>query len=214
MGKRSRTKVALLYIEDITKAEIVDEVRNRLKNIDIDVMFSSSQLEEMLSDSSRSFFPLLHYTTRPDFVVDCLNRGRFAVIVDGAPTAVIGPANLTLLLKTPEDFYIPFYMGTFGLLFRFLGLIISLLLPGFWIALASYNIEQLPFPFVATIGLSRIGLPMPAPLEGFLMIGLFELFREPANGCRKRSVKPLPSSEALSSAMRRSVPVLHPLLFL
>lgn len=98
--------------------------------------------------------------------------------MEGAPTAVIGPANLTLLLKTPEDFYIPFYMGSFGLLFRFAGLIISLLLPGFWIALASFNIEQLPYPFVATISLSRIGLPMPAPLEGFLMIALFELFRE------------------------------------
>lgn len=178
IGKRSRSKVALLYIKDITRSEIVNEARTRLQHIDIDLLFSSSQLEEILADTSRSLFPLLHYTTRPDFVVDCLIRGRFAVIVEGAPTAVIGPANLTLLLKTPEDFYIPFYMGTFGLLFRFAGLLISILLPGFWIALASFNIEQLPYPFVATISLSRIGLPMPAPLEGFLMIALFELFRE------------------------------------
>ncbi|MFC5451631.1 spore germination protein [Paenibacillus aestuarii] len=178
IGKRSRSKVALLYVEDITKTEIVDEVRSRLQHINMDLLFSSSQLEEILSDSSRSLFPLLHYTTRPDFVVDCLARGRFIVIVEGAPTAVIGPANLTLLLKTPEDFYIPFYMSSFGLLFRFAGLVISLLLPGFWVALASFNLEQLPYPFVATISLSRIGLPMPAPLEGFLMIALFELFRE------------------------------------
>lgn len=178
IGKRSRSKVALLYIEDITNTQIVDEVRARLQHIELDLLFSSSQLEEILSDSSRSLFPLLHYSTRPDFVVDCLVRGRFSVIVEGAPTAVIGPANLTLLLKTPEDAYIPFYMSTFGLLFRFAGLVISLLLPGFWAALASFNLEQLPYPFVATIALSRIGLPMPAPLEGFLMIALFELFRE------------------------------------
>jgi hypothetical protein len=178
IGKRSRSKVALLYIQDITNTEIVDDVRSRLQRIELDLLFSSSQLEEILSDTSRSLFPLLHYTTRPDFVVDCLARGRFAVIVEGAPTAVIGPANLTLLLKTPEDFYIPFYMSTFGLLFRFAGLVISIFLPGFWAALASFNMEQLPYPFVATISLSRIGLPMPAPLEGFLMIALFELFRE------------------------------------
>ncbi|WP_019532875.1 spore germination protein [Paenibacillus ginsengihumi] len=178
IGKRSRSRVALLYIEDITRPELVDEVRTRLQHIEIDLMFSSSQLEEMLADSSRSLFPLLHYTTRPDFAVDCLTRGRFVVIVEGAPTVVIGPANLTLLLKTPEDFYVPFYMSTFGLLLRFIGLGISLLLPGFWIALASFNMEQLPFPFVATISLSRMGLPMPAPLEAFLMIALFELFRE------------------------------------
>ncbi|WP_284645983.1 spore germination protein [Paenibacillus silviterrae] len=178
IGKRSKSKVALLYMEDITNRDIVNEVRDRLQNIDMDLLNSSSPLEEMLSDSSRSLFPLLHYTTRPDFVVDCLVRGRFAVIVDGAPTAVIGPANLMLLLKTPEDFYIPYYMGSFGLLFRFVGFAIALFLPGFWISMVSYNIDQLPFPFVATVSMARIGLPIPAPLEGFIMIGLFELFRE------------------------------------
>ncbi|MDF2723165.1 MAG: spore germination protein [Paenibacillus sp.] len=178
IGKRSRSKVALLYVEDITNPSFVDEARTRLQKIDMDLLYSSSQLEEIIADSSLSLFPLLHYTTRPDFVVDCLIRGRFAIIVEGAPTAIIGPANLALLLKTPEDFYIPYYMGTFGLLFRFIGLLIALLLPGFWIALTAFNIEQLPYQFIATISISRFGLPMPAPLEGFLMIGLFELFRE------------------------------------
>jgi len=178
IGKRSRSRVALLYIEDITQPDIVNEARARLQHIDIDLLFSSSQLEEILADRSFSLFPLLHYTTRPDFVVDCLIRGRFAVIVDGAPTAIIGPANLTLLLKTPEDAYIPYYMGTFSLFFRFAGLLISLFLPGFWIAVASFNLEQIPYPLVATIAMSRIGLPMPAPLEALLMLGLFELFRE------------------------------------
>ncbi|WP_249864777.1 spore germination protein [Paenibacillus konkukensis] len=178
IGARSRSRVALLYIEDITQPRFVEEARERLQHIEIDILFGSSQLEEMLADRSTSMFPLLHYTTRPDFVVDCLVRGRFAILVEGAPTAIIGPANLTLLLKTPEDSYIPYYMGTFGLLFRFVGLIIALLLPGFWTALASFNIEQLPLPLLATITLSRLGLPLPAPLEAFLMLGLFELFRE------------------------------------
>lgn len=178
IGTRSQSRVALLYMKDITQPRIVDEARSRLKHIEIDILFGSSQLEEMVSDKSISLFPLLHYTTRPDFVVDCLIRGRFAIMVEGAPTAVIGPANLTLLLKTPEDSYIPYYMGTFGLLFRFAGLVISLLLPGFWTALASYNLEQLPLPLLATITLSRLGLPLPSPLEAFLMLCLFELFRE------------------------------------
>ncbi|SFJ76577.1 GerA spore germination protein [Paenibacillus sp. UNC496MF] len=178
IGKRSQTKVALLYIEDITQPRFVEEARKRLQRLNLDILSSSSQLEELLADRKITLFPLLHYTTRPDFVVDCLIRGRFAVLVDGAPTAIIGPANLTLLLKTPEDGYIPFYMGTFGLWFRFAGLAIGLLLPGFWIAAASFNIEQIPYPLVATISMSRIGLPLPAQLEGFLMMGLFELFRE------------------------------------
>jgi len=178
IGKRSRSKVALLYIADITQPRFVDEARRRLQKIDVDILYSSSQLEEIMSDYSLSMFPLLDYTTRPDFVVDSLVRGRFAVIVDGAPIAIIGPANLTLLLRSPEDAYLPFYISTFGLLFRFAGLIISLLLPGFWAALASYNVEQLPYPLLATIAVSRVGLPLPSPLEAFIMLGMFELFRE------------------------------------
>jgi hypothetical protein len=178
IGRRSEAKVALLYIEDITQPRLVEEARRRLQDLDLDVMLGSSQLEELLADRKITLLPLLHYTTRPDFVVDCLIRGRFAILAEGAPTAVIGPANLTLLLKTPEDAYLPFHMGSFGLWFRFVGLVIGLLLPGFWIAVASYNIEQIPYPLVATISMSRIGLPLPAALEGFLMMGLFELFRE------------------------------------
>ncbi|MDV2687044.1 spore germination protein, partial [Alkalihalophilus lindianensis] len=61
---------------------------------------------------------------------------------------------------------------------RLIGLLISLFLPGFWIALSSYNVEQIPYPLLATIATSRIGLPFPGPLEAFLMLVMFELFRE------------------------------------
>ncbi|MFC0212871.1 spore germination protein [Paenibacillus chartarius] len=178
IGTRSNCKVALLYIEDIIQPEIIREARARLKHIDIDILLGGSQLEVIISDSSSSIFPLLDYSGRPDYVADCLVHGRFAIIVDGGPNAIIGPANLTLLLKSPEDPYFPFYYSTFGMFLRLIGLITTLLLPGFWTALSSYNIEQIPYPLVATISMSRIGLPLPGPLEAFLMIGMFELFRE------------------------------------
>lgn len=178
IGSRTQSKVSLLYIDDIIHPDIINEARSRLQKIDIDALFGSSQLEQILSDYSPSLFPLLDHSSRPDYVADALIRGRFAVIADGAPIAIIGPANLTMLLKSPEDVYFPFYFSSMGMLLRLLGLIISLLLPGFWVALASFNVEQLPYPLVATIGLSRIGLPFPAPLEAFLMLGMFELFRE------------------------------------
>jgi hypothetical protein len=178
IGRRSKSKIALLYVEDIINPEIVKEAKTRLQHIDIDALWGSSQLEKMIADHSASLFPLLHYTGRPDFVADCLIHGRFAVIVDGAPHAIIGPANLTLLLKSPEDVYFPFYFATMGMFLRLFGLVISLLLPGFWTALTSYNMEQLPYSLLATVAISRIGLPFPGPLETFLMISLFELFRE------------------------------------
>ncbi len=178
IGKKSESKVALLYIEGFARQDFVDEARKRLQHLELEVLFSSAQLEEALSDSSYTLFPLLTYSGRPDFVVDCLIRGRFAIIADGAPIAVIAPVNLTLLLKSPEDIYFPFPIVTFELMIRMAGLLIALYLPGFWIALASFNLEQIPFPLLATLVVTRLGLPLPGPLEAFLMLGLFELFRE------------------------------------
>lgn len=178
IGKRSQTEVALLYIADIANPGIVEETRRRLRNIDIDILMGSSPLEEMISDKSYSLFPLISYTTRPDFVVDSIVRGRVAVIADGAPTSVIAPVNLFFMLRSAEDTYFSYLPASFGLLFRYLGLVISLLLPGFYIAVTSYNVEQIPYPLLATIGISRNGLPFSSTLEAFLMVGMFEVFRE------------------------------------
>jgi Bacillus/Clostridium GerA spore germination protein. len=178
IGKRSQTSVALLYIQDIANAEMIEEARKRLNRIDIDSLMGSSPLEEMLADKSYSLFPLLSYTTRPDFAVDCLIRGRFVVIAEGAPTAVIAPANLLFMLRSAEDTYFSYLPASFSIIFRYIGLLISLLLPGFYIAITSFNVEQLPYPLLATIGMSRLGLPFPGPLEAFLMVGMFEVFRE------------------------------------
>lgn len=178
VGKRSQTDVALLYIEDIARPEMIEEARKRLQDINKDILLGGSPLEEQLADNKYSLFPLLSYTTRPDFVVDSLIRGRFAVIAQGAPSAVLAPGNLFYMLRSPEDSYFSYLPATFGLLFRYIGLVAALLLPGFYIAVTSYNVEQIPFPLLATIGLSRMGLPFPGPLEAFLMVIMFEIFRE------------------------------------
>lgn len=178
IGKRSHTKVALLYIDDIISSKVVDEARKRLKNITIDVLDGGPALETMIADSSYSLFPLVDYTGRPDYVVKALTTGRFAILVNGSPIAVLAPTNLMVLLKSPEDFYTPYYMVTLQLFLRHIALILAIFLPGFWVSLTAYNTEQLPFPLLATVTTSRIGIPLPIPLEAFLMVGLFEIFTE------------------------------------
>lgn len=178
IGKRSQTDVALLYISDIANPGMIEEARKRLSRVDVDILMGSSPLEELISDNSYALFPLIGYSTRPDFVVDALVRGRFAVIAEGAPSAIIAPGNLLFMLRSAEDAYFSYLPASFGLIFRYIGLAISLLLPGFYIATTSYNVEQIPYPLLATIGMSRIGLPFPGPLEAFLMVGMFEVFRE------------------------------------
>lgn len=178
IGKRGKTKVSLLYVKDIINEGTVEEVRKKLNSMNVDVIIGTAELDSHLVEKKYSLFPLLDYSGRPDFTVASLNTGRFAILVDGAANAIIGPADITLLLKAAEDRHSPYYYVNFEMLLRVIGVTISIFLPGFYISLVTFQLEQLPFPFLATITTSRQGLPLSPPLETFLVFTLFELFRE------------------------------------
>ncbi|WP_240647451.1 spore germination protein [Paenibacillus nanensis] len=178
IGSESQTEITLMHMADQAPPGLLDEVRRRIRSIDIPMLNGAGQLEELISDRPISLFPLLEYIGRPDYVAQSLMKGRFAILVDGSPAAIIGPGNLLLLIKSPEDAHLPFYFVTAERLLRILGLFLSLFLPGFWIAISSFNTDQIPFTLLATVTMSRIGLPMSATMEMFLMLTLFEVFRE------------------------------------
>lgn len=178
VGSDSRTEINLLYLASAASPSLVEEARGRIERLSPDIVIGSAQLEEMLSDRSRSLFPLVGYTGRPDFIVECLAAGRVAVITDGLPLVYTAPTNLFELLKSPEDMHNAYYFVTMERLLRLLGLFITLTLPGFWVAVSTFNVDQIPFPLMATIVVSRIGLPISTAIEMFLMLFMFELFRE------------------------------------
>lgn len=178
VGTETKTEIGLLYMNDQAKPELVEEARRRLRALHIPSLQGAGELEELISDKPRSLFPLLDYIGRPDFVVQSLMKGRISIIVDGTPAALIAPGNMTLLIKSPEDAHLPFYYVTMERLLRLVGLFVAMFLPGFWVSLCSFNTDQIPFTLLATVTMSRIGLPLSATMEMFLMLGMFELFRE------------------------------------
>lgn len=178
LGARSQTKVALLYMKDIIQQDVVNEARIRLSKIQTDAIYTSSQLEEALAESSYSLFPLFAYTGRPDYVVGALLAGRFVILVDGAPTAIVAPVNLPLLMKSPEDLNASFLYVSFERLLRIFGLLIALFLPGFYVAITTFHQDQIPLTLLATLAVARKGVPFPTPVDTFLMLIMFELFRE------------------------------------
>ncbi|WP_284035711.1 spore germination protein [Neobacillus sp. 114] len=178
VGSLSKTEVSLLYLHDKANKDIIEEVRKRLADFQSESVVSSGQLEQWLSDRSFSLFPLLDYVTRPDFVIESMLRGRFILIVNGSPTVLIGPINFFELIKSPEDVHFPYYLVVFGRSIRIIGFLVAIFLPGFWVSLSSINMDQLPFALLATVVVSREGLPLPIGLEAIFILGLFELLRE------------------------------------
>ncbi|MCM3323470.1 MULTISPECIES: spore germination protein [Cytobacillus] len=178
IGRETETKTVLVYLEGKAKKNIIEEVRRRIENVDVESLISAGQLEQWISDKTFSVFPLLEYTTRPDFASECLLRGRLVIIVEGSPTVLIGPMNLFGMLKSPEDIHFPYYIVAFQRLLRVVCLFIAIFVPSFFLAISNINIDQLPYPLIATIVISRHGLPFSLPLESFLILMLFELLRE------------------------------------
>jgi hypothetical protein len=178
LGSLSKTAVSLLYLHNKANQDIIEEVRKRLADFQGESIVSSGQLEQWLSDRSYSLFPLFDYVTRPDFVIESMLRGRFILIVNGSPSVLIGPINVFELIKSPEDVHFPYYLVLFGRFIRIVGLVVAIFLPGFWVSLSSVNIDQLPFALLATVVVSREGLPLPIGLEEIFILGLFELLRE------------------------------------
>ncbi|MFF2907968.1 spore germination protein [Paenibacillus sp. NPDC057934] len=176
IGTQTATKVHLLYLKDTIKPHVLQLIQTKLATIQIKGLISSTQLEESLTPFS--LFPLFTYTGRPDYAANSLLHGKFVLVTNGSPTVIMAPVTFNFLLNTSEDAHMVNFFVAFSRLLRVFGVLLSLFLPGFWIAITTFHQDQIPFTLLATLVNSRQGVPLPAPLEAIVMLILFEIFRE------------------------------------
>lgn len=113
VGSLSNSRVAIVYIDGIANKDNVSIVEQRLSSIDFEVVFDTSQLDQIISDNSLSPFPLFVSTERRDRVIYSLISGQVAVISDGSPYFITGPSTLYDFFISPEDYYLPWILGSF-----------------------------------------------------------------------------------------------------
>ncbi|MEB8775758.1 spore germination protein, partial [Bacillus cereus] len=101
VGSISKTKVAVAYIEGITNEQFVNTAIQRLEDIDFDVPFDSTMIEQFISDNSNSPFPVLLPTERLDRAVFALINGEVLILTDGSPYALSGPTTLLDFFISP-----------------------------------------------------------------------------------------------------------------
>ncbi|HHV62289.1 MAG TPA: spore germination protein [Firmicutes bacterium] len=178
IGRISKTSVAIVYISGVAEDKIVQEVRNRLRKIDVDSIQESGHLEEFIEDAPFSPFPTILRTERPDKVTGALLEGRVALLTDGTPFALIVPATFTMFITTPEDYYERYFIGSAIRLLRIASFFISLTLPSLYVAITTFHQEMLPTPLILSIAAQREGIPFPAVVEAVIMELIFEVLRE------------------------------------
>ncbi|KRW92242.1 membrane protein [Alicyclobacillus tengchongensis] len=178
LGTYTQTKVALCYIRGIADAEIVSEVRTRLKRIDTDSIIDTGYIEEFIEDNPFSPFPQIQNTERPDVVASMLVEGRVAILADGSPFALIAPINFWGALQAAEDYYERFPIVNLIRWLRYLFMFIALYLPSLYVAITTFHQEMLPTKLLLSIAAAREVTPLPAIAECLLMEITFEALRE------------------------------------
>ncbi len=178
VGRRSLTNVSLIWIHGITNPELVERMKARLDSIDIDGLITPSAVEEYVTGSRWTAFPLVQYTERPDKFCSGLLDGRVGLMVDGLPLAYLAPADLGYLMDSPEDRSRDFISASCIRVLRYLALVVCLLLPGLYIAMAMYQQDWIPLPLLRSMIESKRSVPFSTVGEVLGLLIAFELLQE------------------------------------
>ncbi|MBE3582659.1 MAG: spore germination protein [Limnochordaceae bacterium] len=178
VGTSTNTSITLAWLRDVARPELVEEVKQRLRRVEMDAVLESGYLEEWIVDDPFSPFPQVMHTERPDRVTASLLEGRVAILTDGTPMALIVPATLNMLMQAADDYYGNWVLSLPTRLVRYTGMALTLLLPALYVALTAYQSELIPTPLMLAIAQQREAVPYPAIVEALMMSVVFQILIE------------------------------------
>lgn len=178
LGGMGVNEVLMMYIADIANEDLVQDVKERVKQIEVDKIQSISILEQHIEERPYSLIPTVLSTERPDRAAAFLNEGHIALLMEGSPSVLIVPITFWSLFHNPEDQYQRWAYGNFIRIIRLICCFIALLTPGIFLAITSFHVDMIPTDLVLAIASSREVLPFPAFMEVLIMEISFELLRE------------------------------------
>lgn len=178
VGRRTLTNVTVAWLRGVTNPELVEKMKARLDKIDVDGFLSAAAVEEYITGSRATAFPLIQYTERTDKFCHGLLEGRVGLLVDGLPLGYLAPADLGYLMDSPEDRGKDFITASGVRVLRYFALLISLLLPGIYIAVARFHQQIIPLPMLRAIIESKRSVPFSTVTEVLGLLIAFELLQE------------------------------------
>ncbi len=177
IGKYTNTKIGIMYIDGIYKPIIKNKIIEKLKKINIDGIIDNSYLKKYLTNS-KTLFPTIKETERPDLSSQSLLEGKIIIITDNSSSALILPSFFIDFFHTSDDYYQKSINITFIRIIRLIAFLISILLPSYYVAITTYNVNFIPINLLINFIAQRSSVPFPSFIEAFIMIISFEILRE------------------------------------
>lgn len=178
IGNVTQTDVAIMFIKGVAQDNIVQEIKKRLNGIDYDSILESGYIEELIQDKTKTIFPTIYNTERPDAVAGHLLDGRIAIFVDGTPFVLTAPMTFFGFFQATEDYYQRYEVATAIRLLRFASLLISLFVPAVFVSAITFHQEMIPSSLFISLAAQRESVPFPALIEATMMEVTFEILRE------------------------------------
>ncbi|WP_179194917.1 spore germination protein [Bacillus sp. EAC] len=178
IGKKNKNRISIMYIEEVVDQKLLTALEERITNLDADKIINANQLAQLIEENSLSPFPQILTTERPDEAATQLLIGRVVIILDGSSEVIVLPAPFLAFFKSIDDYSSRTLVATFTRILRLVAIMITLFLPGIYIAIVSFNYEIVPLKLLVSIGESRVRVPFDPLVEAFLMEITLELLRE------------------------------------
>ncbi len=178
VGTRSNASVCIFYLDGIADRKTVEQVKAKLKKINVDVLPDSSYLTRFLSERPRSLVKQVGTTEKPDIFCAKIAEGRVGILVDGSPVALTVPYLLVEDFQSAEDYFVPSYRATMVRILRVFALIVAIYAPAFYIAAQLFKLQLIPVKLLLTIAGSIRHIPLSPSLEMLLVLLVLEVLNE------------------------------------
>lgn len=178
IGKYTKTKVSMLYMNTIVKKNLVERIDKYLTNIDIDGILTTGNIKNLIHRENKNIFPMVISTEKPFTASKYLLEGNIVILVDNDAFALILPTTIKDYFYSVEDEYNNNLNVSLNRIVRYISFFIALVTPAFYISIITYNQEILPTELLLSIAAQRENVHFSAFVEAFLMISAFEILRE------------------------------------
>ncbi len=178
VGRRTSTAVFVCYLGSLADQKSVNNIKKRIKQIDIDGILDTNYVIEQIKDNKHSIFKTSGSTERPDVVAARLLEGRIAIVVDGTPVVATVPYLFSENFQSDEDYYQNFLLSSAERLLRYLCFFISISIPAVFVAISTFHRQLLPTSFAISVMQLRGGVPFSPVGECISMILVFEILKE------------------------------------
>ncbi len=178
LGKRTKTNVGVIYIEDIANAKYVDEIKKRINSIDIDGVLESGYIQKFILNNAFNLFPQVGIVERSDVACASILEGKVCIIVEGNNIALVTPKTFVEFLDASDDHYDSVYAAMFVKFIRIISMFISLTLSALYVAVVAFHSDILPPQYILALATSRATVPFNALVEATTMEFVSEILHE------------------------------------